>query len=1480
MTRVGVATAVSRGAERSASVDAPPRPRWATKPLGYALLALLAYVPPLLTAAGRVAADTKSYLYIDPDRLLGRAPSMWDPNIGMGTVTHQNIGYLFPMGPFYWFFEHIGVPDWVAQRIWLGTLVFAAATGVLYLCRTLGERGPGVVVAALAFAFSPYSLHYAARISVILLPWAALGWMLALTVKAARDGGWRYPAIFAIVVQIVGGVNATALIFAGVAPVAWLAYATLASREVPWRRALSTATKIGLLTVVASAWWIAGLSLQGGYGLNILKYTETVEAVARTSMPNEVLRGLGYWFFYGQDAIGPWIESAANYTQEVEIIVLGYGLVCLALLSAAVVRWRHRAFFVLLTLVGVIIAVGAHPFDSPTPLGAVFKSFATGSTAGLALRSTGRAIPLVTLSLAMLLGAGVNATAASLARLRRPGLGVAAAVVVAALVLLNFPALHDGTYYGKNLQRDEELPSYWKEAAAHLDAQPYDSRVLELPGADFAAYRWGNTVDPVTPGMIDRPYIARELIPYGGPATADLLNAFDRRLQEGVFDPMGFAAVLRRMAVGDVVLRNDIQYERYDLIRPRALARAFDPSPPGFGEPTAFGDQLVDSPEIPVDDELSLAPGQPREQPPVVEVHPLDDPWPIVRAESGDRPLVLAGSGEGFVDAADVGLLDGSGVVLYSASYGDDAEALREAIGDDGVLVVTDSNRRRALRWSTVRDNAGYTEQAGEEPLTYIPSDARLDVFPEQTEASRTVTEQRGVRVVAATEYGNPVAYTPEDRAARAFDGDVRTAWRTSAFDEVIGQRLRLELEESITTDRLNLVQVMVGPVDRFLTEVRLRFDDDAAHDVVLGATSRTPEGQDVFFGRRTFRTLEIEVRNNNFGPRLMHRGASAPGFAEIRLADESGEPVRVDEVVRMPSDLLDATGDASLDHPLMLLMSRMRGLAVPPRYDEELQVDRSFELPTPRSFSFTGSVRIAPEATSGVIDAAMGMPSAGDGGVSVSGDEFLSGCVRCRQTAAIDGDPTSAWTTPMSSVRDRRARFELSEPIAFDRMALRVVADGRHSVPTRLRIATEEASREIVVPAITDLSDENATVEVPLRFQELRGREVEVSIIDVREVRGRNRNIATPTPLPVAIAELGIDGLERPAVPGRIDTGCRNDLVTIDGEPVGVRITGDRETAEQLGALTFETCTPDDRASTNGATPVRLGAGEHVLRTQPGRSTGLQFDRLLLASAAGGDPLEATGGRVTGFPDEPPEAPTLEVVSEGRTRMQVRVEGASEPFWLVLAQSRNDGWTAKVRGGDSLGGSQLVDGFANGWVVDPAGNEELVVDLEWTPQRRVWAGLAISIVAVLGCAVVVAVTWKRRRRDLETDEGPRLASPLRSPGRTPRWAFAAGPLAAGFAGAVVVAPWVGIVVGVLVLVVLARPGARWLLSLTPPLILAAAGLYIALKQFSNQFPPVFEWPTLFPRARTLGWLAVVLLAADALVELLRDREAEQTDGS
>ena len=205
---------------------------------------------------------------------------------------------------------------------------------------------------------SPYVLDYAARISVILLPWAALPWLIGLAMRSARQGGWRWPAWFALVIALVGGVNATALLFAGIAPVLWFVYAVWVAREVEVRRALAAAGRIGLLTVGVSLWWIAGLWAQGRYGIPILRYTETYETVAKVSNAPELLRGLGYWFFYGDDKLGPWIEPSVDYTQHLWLIGAGYLLGIGALLAAGAVRWKERGYFVALLAIGTLIAVG------------------------------------------------------------------------------------------------------------------------------------------------------------------------------------------------------------------------------------------------------------------------------------------------------------------------------------------------------------------------------------------------------------------------------------------------------------------------------------------------------------------------------------------------------------------------------------------------------------------------------------------------------------------------------------------------------------------------------------------------------------------------------------------------------------------------------------------------------------------------------------------------------------------------------------------------------------------------------------------------------------------------------------------------------------------------------------------------------------------------------------------------------------------
>ncbi|MGB0822321.1 MAG: alpha-(1-_3)-arabinofuranosyltransferase domain-containing protein, partial [Ilumatobacteraceae bacterium] len=94
-----------------------------------ALLALVAFLPPLWSAPGKIAADTKSYLSINPWGLLQQATQLWDSSTGLGTVTHQTIGYLFPMGPWWAAADVAGIPDWLTQRLWWGALVFTALLG-------------------------------------------------------------------------------------------------------------------------------------------------------------------------------------------------------------------------------------------------------------------------------------------------------------------------------------------------------------------------------------------------------------------------------------------------------------------------------------------------------------------------------------------------------------------------------------------------------------------------------------------------------------------------------------------------------------------------------------------------------------------------------------------------------------------------------------------------------------------------------------------------------------------------------------------------------------------------------------------------------------------------------------------------------------------------------------------------------------------------------------------------------------------------------------------------------------------------------------------------------------------------------------------------------------------------------------------------------------------------------------------------------
>ncbi len=1456
-------------------------------------LAGLAYIPLLVVRPGIETSDTKTYLYLDPGRFLREVTNMWDPSVGLGTVTHQYIGYLLPMGPFYWFFSAIGVPVWVAQRLWLGSMLFAAGAGVLYLGRTLQVRRPAIVVAALAYMLSPYFLQYAGRISVILLPWAGLPFMVAFTARALRTRGWRYPALFAIVVALTSGINATAIIYVGLAPVLWLVFAVFVQREASLRRGLVVMLQIGLLTALCCLWWITGLVVEAGYGVDVLRYTETLKATTSTSSASEVIRGLGYWYFYGQDRLGAWTQSALIYTHRTYLVALSYVAPFLGFLGGVIARWRYRAYFAVLALVGVVFSVGAHPFTHPTPVGGLLKKFMVDTTAGLALRSTDRATPLVILGLAMLLGAGLSALWRRFPKTSVPFIALSAAVIVAAN-----PAIFNGdAEVASFFVQPAKLPAYQLAAIKHLNATHPGTRVLAIPGEQFASYRWGDTVDPPQPAFLTRPFVTREQQVMGSIATADLLAALDDPIELGTEQWNALAPMARLLSAGDVLVQYDQRFEHYNSPQPTLLAQQLAQTPVGLSDPVSFGRPVANTPSYSYVDDQNLASLTALPNPSPVVTYTVADPRPITRAESNGGALIVAGDGVGLQNLAAAGLLNTSSAIYYSSTLDKRPAQLRRLLSGGAALVLTDTNRKQAFRWDTFVGDYGYTETPSDHPSKTDPSDSPINLTPGAPADSKTVASYLGAVNVTASSYGNADSYTPEDAAYSAIDGNLDTAWTTGiGMSDPAGQWWQVAVPRPISADKLTLVQPQNGNTSRTITKVTLTFDGGRPVTEALSPASLAPTGQTITFAPRSFRTLRVRIdatSNDHESP----SAATSVGFAEVEVPN-----LRVLQVIKMPEDLLSAAGTASLANRLTIDMVRQRvsPYSFPYRTDPETTIARAFTLPTARTFSLSGTASISALIPDDEIDTLVGREVPSSSPVIAYSKGRLPGDLAATASAAADGNPATAWQDGFGAAyqKGQWLEYDLRHPITFDHLDLQIVADGRHSVPTSITISTDQGSRAIQLPAIKDQPVKGATVSVPVSFAPLSGQRIRLTITGVRLEYGTNFYSSNPVALPMAIAEVGIPGVQVAPLPATLPGTCRSNLIAIDGRPISVEVVGSTASALQGGEMTLVPCGPD-------ANGITLGAGTHVVTTALGHSTltGWNVDQLTLDSAPGGGPGPAAPfGSLPAT--QPGPAPTVSVVGKTSTSEQLLVTGATGPFELVLGQSVNPGWRAVASpsptSGEppakshpvSLGGSELVDGFANGWAVSASDLGALgatktgtfTVSLTWTPQREVWVALLISALALLVCLGIVLLPlrrlWRRGRAPAQAavmpaapagwpggdeglEEGPRLCGPWLDRGRRPHlWAI---PIAAGLIGAgvaAVSAPWIGLAVGAGALAALGFRWFRGLLSLPAVgLAGAAAGVVVASK-LHHHFPhDLASW---------LVWIALGALAADSLVGVAR----------
>lgn len=1407
------------------------------------VLALLAYLPALASSPGRMPADTKLFLYLDPGGLVGRAAATFEPDQFAGWVPFQQITYLWPSGPWYMLFDVLGVPDWIAHRLWIATIMFLAGAGVLWTARLLGVSRLGALAGALVYQLSPFLLAYVSRTSLLLLPWAGLGWIVALTIRATlatvptdaapwqrRLGPWRDAALIALIVATVGSANATTLAMIVPAPVLWIIHVAW-QRRITWRRASAVTLRIAVMCTAVSIWWIAMLYVQSRNGAAVLAYTETLTDVSRNATGSEVLRGLGYWLFYQRDPIAPTTTASFDYLVSLRAMAISYGVILVGLVGLAVTSWAHRRFAAMCVAAGALLAVGVHPIDSPSPLMSLFVGD-DGSGLALALRSSTRAVPVYLLGLALGAGALVSIIPrvailkVGAAEHRAAWLRPAAAITVGLLAIVNLPSLWNRAFVDPAIDRDQDPPAAWSAGVDRLDDTDPLARVLQLPGAEFGAFRWGYTTDQPLVGLTDKPVVTRDLLPLGSPGAMDLLFALDDRIQEGTLEPSSLAPVARLLGSDVVWLSNDAAFERFRTARPEIVDDLLTTtSPSGLGTIERFGEPVINAPEVPMIDPAAIVePSVGRAIAPVA-VLPILDPVPIIRAKT--ETIVVSGSADGLVDAAAAGLISGHELVRYSASLSDDD--LAAAVADARLVIITDTNRDQARHWRGSQDVRGHTEPGGpdDDVLDATTADQRLELF-DATPDAQTVAVQDGPVTAMASSYGEPFAYRPEDRAVMAIDGDQTTAWLVGDHGEPIGERLRLTVGDDVDSEvtTIRLVQAAPAAGGRSIASIRVTVDGASPVDVILEPSSFGPTGQIVEIPTLTGGdAVDIEITGITPGQFPLAASVAGVGFSEIDLG--LGPTT---EFVRVP---VDVDGALEPDHPAALVLTRWRTDAADPwRSDPEPSLRRRFDTIGDRTVDASVTLRLDPRANDEVLAALLpaGAPTA---------TTRVAGGITRGGLAAVDGDPATAWVTGFDEAVGARLHFDtlgaLGGELVLDQPT------GPFSPITSIGLRRGNQQADVAVPQPDESG--RSVVSLPPTFTASGEGPLELMITGVDARTTIDRRYGDHRTLPAAIAELtatvGIDPVPVQRS-GIVAADCDPGFLVLDGDAVPISF----ETT--LGSLL-----EGDTVTATACDPIALSATTHDL--EAANAGVLNVDRVVLS-----DSVRAP--TTAGSPTMP-----VEVTRNDPLARDAVVGACPQGCWVVLGEGFNTAWSATVAGA-SLGPAQLVDGGFNGWWLEPT-DVPVGVEFRWTAQAPVTGGLIVSLLAAMICVVIVLATPRGR---LEMLSGPTAPRSRRRPSR--RRSIAAAAVLVGTCALLISPIW-----GAVALLPALVAGAAWprgrqmsgwlapsfeISGLAAAIAVAVGALWIERR---DRPIPNAGWTEAFTNLNGLALFAVVAIAVGAM---------------
>ena len=383
--------------------------------------------------------------------------------------------------------------------------------------------------------------------------------------------------------------------------------------------------------------------------------------------------------------------------------------------------------------------------------------------------------------------------------------------------------------------------------------------------------------------------------------------------------------------------------------------------------------------------------------------------------------------------------------------------------------------------------------------------------------------------------------------------------------------------------------------------------------------------------------------------------------------------------------------------------------------HDPERRIIRQLDVPFDQAVDVDATVRLDRRASDAVLADLLGI-------TGPTATARLTGVPAAGGWAAADGHMGTAWITPFNEVVGTALHADLLDP---DEPLTLVQRPGNYSLVTSLRLTQGDQSVDAFVP--TPDGDGMAAIDVPDGF--VTG-PLTIEIAAVTERTTRDRRFGDTVVMPAAIAEVGNIGAS--SIPGRFDTNCRDDLVSVDDVAVPVRIAGSVADAFDGSALETTTCTG----------PVTLPAGVVSVAGQPEpRAAGCRSTASFSARARSRRGVS------------PDDGPIATVISSDRLSRTIEVEDCPDGCWLIVGEGHHPSWEATTAVG-SLGPSQLVAGGFNGWWIPPQDGTRTVW-VGWTAQRPVNAAIAVSLAAAF-VAVTLALTDRPRWRPPPTEVSAR----------------------------------------------------------------------------------------------------------------------------